>query len=124
VVAIVTVPPLAQDGCRPGSTVPAGACTAGERRSDIVQRSDEPQLRITWKSVDRRRHRAVRVASRAALDSSRRGGRSQLIPGSAEHLKRLLKGFERVGGREVGARLSRASVEGARNLAKLTRTLG
>jgi hypothetical protein len=68
------------------SRLPARASTAGERRGDVVQRSNEAYLLF------------ARVAS-------------ELIPGGAEHLKRLLQGREGVGRRRAACLLFGGGLE-------------
>ena len=68
------------------SRLPARASAAGERRGDVVQRSNEAYL----------------VFARVA---------SELIPGGGEHLKRLLQGREGVGHRRVAGRLFGGGLE-------------
>jgi hypothetical protein len=70
----------------PRSRLPARASTAGERRGDVVQRSIEAYL----------------LFARAA---------SELIPGRAEHLKRLLQAREGVAHRRVAGRLFGSGLE-------------
>jgi hypothetical protein len=107
------------DGRRRRSPVPARASAAGERRSDVVQRSHEADLLLAGESVDPRPGRGLRAPSTSALDDPRRGVGSQLIPGRAEHLKCLLKGFEYVGRSHVTARPFSGRMEGPRGVDQL-----
>src|SRR5215213_8589275 len=89
------------DDARDGrSTLAARTRTTREYGRHVVERAHELNLELSRRSVDR-------------------GVTSQLIPGGAEHLKRLLERFESVGDCHVTTRLLHGRPESLRGFEEL-----